>query len=222
MTPEEAFLEAILDDPDADDVRLIFADWLEERGDPRGEFIRVQCELAKHSPKELDFADSSPARFPSPESKAEWLRLRRLIDREEKLLSGHMAQWAGDVLRIVPDGDIIRDYLAFRRGFVDEIRLSTDAFLKHAAELFSKAPITKVVLTDIQANRAVHEGEQCWGLLGIPHCFWKTFVDINQGPVIFRTKEQAEHCVSRMAVCWGRAEANLPTLVLTNNSSVSS
>jgi hypothetical protein len=26
--------------------RLILADWLEERGDPRADFIRVQCELA--------------------------------------------------------------------------------------------------------------------------------------------------------------------------------
>jgi len=43
MSQENAFLQAILDDPDNDDLRLVYADWLEERGDPRGEFIRLQC-----------------------------------------------------------------------------------------------------------------------------------------------------------------------------------
>ena len=41
-----AFLDAICDDPEDDAPRLLFADWLAERGDPRGEFIRVQCALA--------------------------------------------------------------------------------------------------------------------------------------------------------------------------------
>lgn len=51
MASEQAFLEAIIADPDDDAVRLIFADWLEEQSDPvknaRGEFIRVQIELSQ-------------------------------------------------------------------------------------------------------------------------------------------------------------------------------
>jgi uncharacterized protein (TIGR02996 family) len=47
MTYEEAFLHSILEKPDDDAPRLIYADWLEESGDPRGEFIRVQCALAR-------------------------------------------------------------------------------------------------------------------------------------------------------------------------------
>ena len=46
MNEEQAFFEEIRDQPNNDVPRLIFADWLEERGDPRGEFIRVQCDLA--------------------------------------------------------------------------------------------------------------------------------------------------------------------------------
>src|SRR5262249_36968134 len=38
--PHRAFLDAILEAPEDDAVRLIYADWLEEQGDPRGEFIR--------------------------------------------------------------------------------------------------------------------------------------------------------------------------------------
>src|SRR5262249_9647341 len=45
VNQREAFLQAILDDPGDDAVRLVFADWLEEHDDPLGEFIRVQMQL---------------------------------------------------------------------------------------------------------------------------------------------------------------------------------
>jgi uncharacterized protein (TIGR02996 family) len=45
MTQEEAFLEAILAEPRDDVPRLVFADWLEEQGDPRGEWLRVVTRL---------------------------------------------------------------------------------------------------------------------------------------------------------------------------------
>ena len=43
MTDESAFIRSILAEPDADGPRLVYADWLEERGETaRSEFIRVQ------------------------------------------------------------------------------------------------------------------------------------------------------------------------------------
>ncbi|MCI0461193.1 MAG: TIGR02996 domain-containing protein [Gemmataceae bacterium] len=42
---EQAFLAAIRATPDDDQLRLIYADWLEERGDVRGEFLRVRSAL---------------------------------------------------------------------------------------------------------------------------------------------------------------------------------
>ncbi len=44
MTHEEAFLQAMVDDPTA---ALLFADWLEERGDPRGELLRLTYFLTR-------------------------------------------------------------------------------------------------------------------------------------------------------------------------------
>src|SRR5690242_12437796 len=41
MTRDQAFLHALLDRPEDDAPRLVYADWLEEHGDPRGEFIRL-------------------------------------------------------------------------------------------------------------------------------------------------------------------------------------
>src|SRR5262245_55242419 len=39
-----AFLDDIAENPDDAGVRLIFADWLEEHGDPRAELVRFQVE----------------------------------------------------------------------------------------------------------------------------------------------------------------------------------
>ncbi|QEL14613.1 TIGR02996 domain-containing protein [Limnoglobus roseus] len=41
----EAFLRAISAAPNDNTVRLVYADWLEERGDPRSEFVRIQVQV---------------------------------------------------------------------------------------------------------------------------------------------------------------------------------
>jgi len=48
MGEREALLRAVCDNPDDDLPRLVFADWLEEHGEPeRAEFIRVQIRLSR-------------------------------------------------------------------------------------------------------------------------------------------------------------------------------
>ena len=48
MTHDDAFLRAIIENPDDDTPRLVYADWLDEHGQSdRADFIRVQCELAR-------------------------------------------------------------------------------------------------------------------------------------------------------------------------------
>src|SRR5437016_2339467 len=41
MHDEQAFLQAMQEKPEDTPLRLVFADWLEERSDPRGELIRL-------------------------------------------------------------------------------------------------------------------------------------------------------------------------------------
>jgi uncharacterized protein (TIGR02996 family) len=54
MTAAAALLAAIRAAPEDDAPRLIYADWLDEHGQPeRAEFIRVQCELARHESADL-------------------------------------------------------------------------------------------------------------------------------------------------------------------------
>ena len=42
---EDDFISAILDAPGDEASFLVYADWLEERGDPRGEFLRIESEF---------------------------------------------------------------------------------------------------------------------------------------------------------------------------------
>jgi uncharacterized protein (TIGR02996 family) len=91
MTEHLGFLRAIIGDPDDDTARLIYADWLDERGDPRGEFIRVQCQLA---------------RLPQADSRVEGLHAR-----ERALLKDHQQEWLG-----LPHHPLL--HWRFERGFV--------------------------------------------------------------------------------------------------------
>jgi uncharacterized protein (TIGR02996 family) len=131
---EVAFFQAILEQP-ADDVpRLAFADWLMEQDDPehvaRGEFIQVQCQLARRA-----------------EAGENWIawsditrRLPHLLQREEVLLHQYGAIWSRAVSKFV-------DRVVFRRGFIDEVTLSGMSFLQVAEELFRLAPLRSVRLT---------------------------------------------------------------------------
>src|SRR5438128_1796682 len=79
MTTEAAFLDAILAEPDNDTPRLVFADWLDDRGDmadrARAELIRVQCELVRWVP--------------------DLRRRTELQRREEELIQAHAQYWVG-------------------------------------------------------------------------------------------------------------------------------
>jgi uncharacterized protein (TIGR02996 family) len=118
MSIEDAFLHDILTHPDDDAPRLIYADWLDEHNDPRGEFIRVQCALAHLS-------DDDPRRWP-------------LEQREQELLREHETKW-------LPK-DIGNALCIFRRGYVEEIRLSPEDFVAEADRLFEQAPIRQLCL----------------------------------------------------------------------------
>jgi uncharacterized protein (TIGR02996 family) len=45
MTDDQAFVDTILANPNDETPRLVYADWLEERGDPRGEFLRLDSTM---------------------------------------------------------------------------------------------------------------------------------------------------------------------------------
>jgi uncharacterized protein (TIGR02996 family) len=59
MSDESQFLAAMAADPDDDTPRLVFADWLDEHGQPdRAEFIRLQCRPDRDDPPVSRRADA--------------------------------------------------------------------------------------------------------------------------------------------------------------------
>jgi type IV pilus assembly protein PilB len=101
---DDVFLSAILAEPGDDLPRLAYADWLEEKGDPRGEFIHVQCRLAR-------LGESDPHH-------------PRLKEREQELLDSYEADWLGELAPLAKRS-------TFRRGFLDEVALEPGAFLAY-------------------------------------------------------------------------------------------
>ena len=94
----EALMQAVLDAPDDDDApRLVYADYLEERGEaPRAEFIRIQCELAS-----LPMADERRASLEAKdlehvlgfrEPSFELFHARRQV-------AHHLQEWVGSCVR---------------------------------------------------------------------------------------------------------------------------
>lgn len=122
QTEAEAFLQRIRAYPDDDAQRLIFADWLDEEGDPRGRFIRVQLALATLSENDR----ARPA----------------LLAEERQLLAVHRDAWEAP-LRGLVSGPV------FRRGFIDEVKVEAKQFLRHAHEIFNAAPVRHVHLLDV-------------------------------------------------------------------------
>jgi uncharacterized protein (TIGR02996 family) len=50
MGDDEALLASVIASPSDDAPRLVYADWLDERADPRGEFIRLHFEIDRLTP----------------------------------------------------------------------------------------------------------------------------------------------------------------------------
>lgn len=166
-----AFTRAVLARPDDDLPRLIFADWLDERGESeRAEFIRVQVELARLKPTvPEDFTATDEAM--AAQERCWRLEFQQWHDLAQIADDGWFAPldytW-GDGKRSSPALDLADGHndvhFLVRRGFVDEITCRTEWFLAHAAEIFRAQPVTRVVLSNLEPDRTYHNdtGAECW------------------------------------------------------------
>jgi uncharacterized protein (TIGR02996 family) len=117
MTRDD-LLQAILDHPDDDALRLAFADHLEDHGEfERAEFIRVQIELA---------------RLPTGDN-----RRPDLKRRETELLARNESEWVKPIRHCVTSW-------TFHRGFIAEVTVTVDMYQKHTFELLTLAPIRRM------------------------------------------------------------------------------
>jgi uncharacterized protein (TIGR02996 family) len=135
QTEAEAFLQRIRAYPDDDAPRLVFADWLDEQGDPRGEFIRVQLSLAQLE-REASAAGDRRLRPEREDLRADLQR------RERALLDEHKEKWIAPFRRYATRP-------VFCRGFVEEVNVDAHNFVRHAPELFTAGPLRHIYLLDI-------------------------------------------------------------------------
>jgi uncharacterized protein (TIGR02996 family) len=103
MTDDEAFRRAILANPEEDLPRLVYADFLQERGEEaRAEFIRLQCASAKLRPDDAEYAT-----------------LKR-EESELQLAHQHEPGWS------IPG---LKGSVHFERGFIESLETSAEWLL---------------------------------------------------------------------------------------------
>src|SRR5262249_17925886 len=127
----------IVASPEDDVPRLIYADWLEENGDPEhADLIRVQI-----------------AHTRDPDAEGRVARLTRL----RELMVRHRGTWLGSLLRPAPGVLLIR-------GFVEELTLPAEGFLREADQVYQRHPVWRLTLSNVRGH-----GE---ALAGCRHLGW--------------------------------------------------
>ena len=163
MSERDALLRAVCADPADDTVRLAFADWCEENGEPdRAAFVLTQVELAKGPPACHCFMYGCDESFGDSEEVGCFKRWNRLRRRERELTPGDRLYYATgpyDYVTVTPD--------CFRRGFVESVAVDGETWVRHGDGLLSAQPITVVRLTTLPAvsHGSVgepHRGRHCW------------------------------------------------------------
>lgn len=156
IDPREPFLAAICATPEDDGPRLIYSDWLEERGDAeRAEFIRVQCKLARLDPRPMRTMiariDRGEVQQNSDEAKGSILAQAAYDDlekRERELLPIVIESCKLTVSG--PGGDwswLPQKQSIFRRGFVDEYTTDAEFWMVVGDAILAAHPVQVVRLT---------------------------------------------------------------------------
>jgi uncharacterized protein (TIGR02996 family) len=121
---QEALLHAIIEHPEEDTPRLVYADCLEENGDPdRAKFIRVQIERAQ---------------LPRVLTPAEYTKLNRLLAQADRLFDSNGRGWAAAL------GVKEKSYLSYRRGFLEVLETTPTGFARTAGRLSALTPVREI------------------------------------------------------------------------------
>jgi uncharacterized protein (TIGR02996 family) len=116
---DKTFLDEIQSDRGNHQPRLVYADWLEDHGDPRGEFIRLQIEREKW-PQNTTGDVLSAA-------------------RESSLLEANIERWAAPLLELGIEKTAVR----FRWGFIDAVGISSRTAASRIAAIRNHCPLLR-------------------------------------------------------------------------------
>src|SRR5687768_1094845 len=136
MSDRDALLRAIIDNPDDDAPRLVYADWLDEHGDPDlAEFIRLQIEIEALRRPDTDLDRWRRATIdrhlnrPVPDDfPADLHRYAELARRERELDEVHRWRWLAPLAGVADYSSHL--HVTFRRGLAEEVEIATSAFIE--------------------------------------------------------------------------------------------
>ena len=151
MTERDAFLKAILADPDDDTPRLVYADWLTEHGEEsRAEFIRLTCR-PEMPHTTLERVTRGTVGWDITSGPAGVVCAPRMCDAA-RAVAASLLPFAGEV--------------TIRRGFVHSVTCSGDDWVRHGDAVLAEHPVREVVVTE-PADFAVRS-DGGWGLAADP------------------------------------------------------
>ena len=141
MDPHQSFLKAICAARHDDLPRLVYADFLEETGDPahvaRAHFIRTQIAVETADPKSPQYAE-----------------LKAL---EGRLLDMYLEDWRFELPEAVRYGSEL-DRVKWRRGFVDDLGpMTVNDFYAYGASAPTEMPLTSLHLSG--RGQTIHSGD---------------------------------------------------------------
>jgi uncharacterized protein (TIGR02996 family) len=134
----EAFEKVIIANPDERATYSAFADWLQEQGDPRGEFIAAQLALEDET---------------RPKQEREALKVR-----EAELLAAHEREWLGELAPFLLDRRQAEHW--WGRGFVAEMKVGylTAPLAQTMAAAHATRFLHKLTVEDASHSAASPEG----------------------------------------------------------------
>jgi uncharacterized protein (TIGR02996 family) len=216
VTDGEALIRSVLANPADNAPRLVYADWLEERGRPEdADFIRVQIELARLGFGDAFHKDGSGHLRHMP------AHVERLTERQLELwfagygradLPDEMVNWPMTV-HSTPGQNLL-----LCRGFVERITMFADVFLEVARGLFARQPVTHVRLVDLMPLHEPSTDDFHWdfvsesylgpvGIHTVPRQILARSPELRDA--IYRTADEADAAMSWACVRFGRAAAGI-------------
>lgn len=151
-----AILADILERPEDDAPRLIYADWLEDNGHPkRAQFIRSQIQLYRLKEAMARYEE----RWVRAVARLEVERLKKIVDQ---LLLDHEADWLCDSLGTKSVQKPVHIYpveAAWERGFIDSLYTYRSDWIQRIWPLCGWHPVRTVRLRDMRPD-----DRQCWYL----------------------------------------------------------
>jgi uncharacterized protein (TIGR02996 family) len=128
---EQAFIKAVVAEPNDDAPRHIYADWLDEQGRyEQAEWIRIQCRISQLCEYHRQGNPTHP-------------EFVTLLKRESELWLAHV----GPIRAWLDDRGINSGNCVFNRGFLAEIACTAEQCLDSLDEILQTQPVQSVKLT---------------------------------------------------------------------------